>query len=159
MTTQKRGLLLGIGLIALGIVFLIAQLVGGIGDALILLLVGGGFIFAYLSRNQYGLLIPGGILVGLGIGTLLERMLSPFAEFETLGLGLGFLLIYLIDLLRQGHTSWWPLAPGTVLILVGLVEGSPQFQEWLTVGWPAILILIGLLLLIRTLSKNRSPDL
>jgi Na+/H+ antiporter NhaD/arsenite permease-like protein len=75
-------------------------------------------------------------------------------EFDTVGLGLGFVLIYIIDLLRRGTTPWWPLAPGGVLILVGLAESSPQFQTWFSRGWPVLLILFGLVLLVRTVREG-----
>jgi hypothetical protein len=151
MNTQKRGVIAGIILIVLGLVFLAAQFFGGAGDAVVLLLIGGGFVYGYFSHQQYGLLIPGGILVGLGLGSLLEQTMPLDDGFGTVGLGVGFILIYLIDLVRRGTTSWWPLAPGTILVLIGLAEGYPEFQAWFSRGWPLLLILFGLLLLVRTL--------
>ena len=151
MNSKNRGLIAGGILIALGVIFLAAQFLGGVGDALILFLIGGGFVFGYFSRGQYGLLIPGGILLGLGVGSVLQQIPRLGGEFDTVGLGFGFILIYVIDVLRRGTSPWWPLAPGTLLMLVGLAEGSPQFQTWFSRGWPVLIILFGLLLLVRTL--------
>ncbi len=159
MNARNRGVITGIILIALGLLFLAVQFLGDVGNAVVLILIGSGFVYGYFSRQQYGLLIPGGILLGLGVGDLLEQIPQLGSDFDTLGLGLGFVLIYVIDVLRQGTTSWWPLAPGTVLILIGLAEGAPQFQTWFSKGWPALLILFGAVLLIRTLRNgaNDSP--
>jgi hypothetical protein len=154
MNSKNRGLIAGVILIALGLVFLVAQFLGGVGDAFILFLIGGAFVFGYFSRGQYGLLIPGGILLGLGVGSVLQQIPQLGGEFDTVGLGLGFVLIYIIDLLRRGTTPWWPLAPGGVLILVGLAESSPQFQTWFSRGWPVLLILFGLVLLVRTVREG-----
>ena len=68
MDWENRGVIAGIILIALGLLFLAAQFFEGVGDAVVLLLIGGAFIYGYFSRQQYGLLIPGGILTGLGLG-------------------------------------------------------------------------------------------
>jgi len=157
---QQRGILIGSGLIVLGLLLLVAQFYGGLVDALIPLVMGGGFILAYALRRQYGWLIPGGLLTGVGVSGLLEYLLGPPSDLSALGLGVGFLLIYLIDRLYRGATSRWPLVPGAVLTLLSLAENLPQFEAWLTIGWPALLILLGLLLLIRTFrGGSNSPFL
>lgn len=66
---------------------------------------------------------------------------------EQLGLGVGFVAIYVIDLVYTGSSSWWPLIPGGILIIIGLSEGSATFERLFSVGWPLIIVFVGLLLL------------
>ncbi len=149
MNHRRRSLIAGVVLITVGVLLLIAQLTGGWGDDLFLLVIGAGFITAYFYRQQYGLLIPGGILTGLGLGSLVEQIPSLQGDGSTLGLGIGFLAIYLLDLLNTGSTHWWPLVPGSLLVLTSLAESYEPFEELLAVGWPMLLILGGVWLLIR----------
>ena len=44
-------------------------------------------------------------------------------------------------------SHWWPLIPGIVLILTGIASASKDFQRLLEVGWPLILVFVGLLIL------------
>jgi hypothetical protein len=146
MEEQRRGqLVLGGILIILGIGLLALQLMEGFGDAVILFLIGGLFVAGYLYRRAYGLLIPGCILLGLGLGKVGESTILAFGGFEQLGLGVGFVAIYVIDLVYTGASSWWPLIPGLILIVTGLAEGSATFERLISVGWPIIIIFIGLL--------------
>ncbi len=148
MNDKRRGnIVLGSILIVLGIGLVALQLFEGFSDAVILFLIGGAFIAWYLYSRAYGLLIPGCILLGLGLGKVGESALTTFGGMEQLGLGVGFVAIYVIDLVYQGKSSWWPLIPGGILILTGLAQGSETFERLLEVGWPLIFVFIGLLLL------------
>src|SRR5688500_13461197 len=119
--------LAGSVLVVLGLGLFALQLVGPPGDATALFLVGGLFVVAYFWRNVYGLLIPGCILLGLGLGRV--------GDLEAIGLGVGFLAIYLIDSVYRGRTHWWPLIPGVVLAGGGVVRLSADLQPALAVGW------------------------
>lgn len=142
---SRRQLVLGGILIILGIGLLAIQFLEGFGDAVILFLIGGLFVAGYLYRRVYGLLIPGCILLGLGLGEVGESTIRAFGGFEQLGLGVGFVAIYVIDLVYTGGSHWWPLIPGVILILTGLAEGSATFERLIEVGWPVIIIFFGLL--------------
>jgi hypothetical protein len=144
----------GLILIALGIVFLLAQFFE-FGPGLFLTLLGLLFLIAYAFTRSYGLLIPGCILAGIGIGLALGRTLSRPDVTVTLGLGLGFVAMFLVQWIVAGSSHWWPLIPGVALSLVGLAELVPQGQYLLEKGWPLILIVVGLGLLIGT-SLRRS---
>lgn len=132
--------LLGLGLLAL-------QFVEGFGEAVLFFVIGGAFVAGYLWRRAYGLLIPGGILLGLGLGQLGANSLMSFGDFSGIGLGLGFVSIYVIALIYEGRSHWWPLIPGLILIVSGFAEGSEAVARLLSRGWPLILIFIGLMLL------------
>jgi hypothetical protein len=148
MSERRNGrLVTGAILIVLGLGLLALQFVQGFGEAVLFFLIGGLFVAGYLYRRVYGLLIPGGIFLGLGLGAVGEGALFSFADFEAIGLGIGFISIYVIALAFQGRSHWWPLVPGFILVIVGLATGNEVFQRLLAIGWPLILVFIGLLFL------------
>jgi hypothetical protein len=148
MDEQNRGrIVAGAVLIVLGLGLLGLQFVQGIGEGMFLFLLGALFVAGYFYRRVYGLLIPGCILLGLGLGSVGERSILAFGDFGAIGLGVGFVAIYVIDLIYRGATHWWPLIPGLILIVAGIAEGNANLERLLSVGWPLILVLIGLLLL------------
>jgi hypothetical protein len=147
--------LAGAVLVVLGLGLFAIQLVGGMGDAAVLFLIGGLFVLAYFWRGVYGLLIPGCILLGLGLGRVGEQAGFAVGELEGIGLGVGFLAIYLIDSIYRERTHWWPLIPGVILAGGGIVRLSADLQRVLAVGWPLLLVLAGLLLLSGGLNIGR----
>ncbi len=150
MNEQNRGqLVTGAILIVLGVGLLALQFLEGFGEAVIFFLIGGAFVAGYLYSRAYGLLIPGCILLGLGLGSVGGSSISSVSEdtFVLLGLGVGFIAIWVMPLVYEGKSIWWPLIPGVILIVVGLAEGNESFEKLLEVGWPLILVLIGLLVL------------
>lgn len=146
-TKDQKQITTGAILILLGIGFFALQFLQGFGAAVVIFLIGGVFVVGYLFRRAYGLLIPGGILMGIGLGAVGENTIVGFEDFGAVGLGLGFISIYVIDLVYRGKTHWWPLVPGGVLVVGGFASGSATFERLLSVGWPIVLIAIGLLLL------------
>lgn len=148
MGDRRQGrLFVGVILILLGLGLFATQFVAGLSDAIVLFLLGGAFMAGYLSRRAYGLLIPGCILLGLGLGSVGEGSLLGFGDMSSLGLGLGFIAIYVIALLVEGRSSWWPLIPGGILLVNGLASGSEAIRQMLSLGWPLLLVLLGLLIL------------
>ena len=141
---DRNRVMWGTILVAMGALFLFNQLFSfsGLGS-LVLLLIGGIFMYAYLNTRmgyRIGYLIPGSILLGLGVGTLLED-LDYFniwsGNVVTLTLGLGFCTIWFFE-----RKHWWALIPGGILVLVGV-------SNILSIGslWPVILIALGLYLI------------
>lgn len=115
--------------------------------------VGVGFLLAYLATRRYGLLVPGGILTGLGVGLVIAAQDGP-GEAVVLGLGLGFVSITVLDaMLGEGEAAWWPLIPGGILTVVGgaQIAGIRDIGVYLV---PTALIAVGLLLLLRP-SRHR----
>lgn len=137
----------GLVLVLLGVVLLASQLIPGFGDEAWSFVIGGLFVAGYFYRKAYGLLIPGCILLGIGLGSLGEASGLDLADFDSVGLGLGFVAIFVIDYLYRGHSSWWPLVPGAVLVVTGLAAENQAVSDALTAGWPVILILIGIIIL------------
>ena len=142
-------------LILFGLGFFLLQRFEGIGTEVVLLIIGAAFLVGYFYQKVYGLLIPACILLGLGFGELLENRFWWANEGTQLGLGLGFVTIYVIARLYERQSHWWPLIPGVVLILVGLPRTARVFRVLLE-NWPLVLIAIGLLVLIGAFRKPRS---
>lgn len=138
---------LGAVLIVVGLMLLASQFMEGFADRAWPVVIGGAFVAGYFYRKAYGLLIPGCILLGIGLGDLAQGSIRDFGDFDSIALGLGFIAIFAIATLYQGRTHWWPLIPGGILVIQGLQEGSQAVRDLVSVGWPVVLILIGLILL------------
>ncbi len=134
-------------LIVVGLMLLASQFMEGFADRAWPVVIGGAFVAGYFYRKAYGLLIPGCILLGIGLGDLAQGSIRDFGDFDSIALGLGFIAIFAIATLYQGRTHWWPLIPGGILVIQGLQEGSQAVRDLVSVGWPVVLILIGLILL------------
>jgi len=146
MNTSRARLIPGLILIVLGIAFLLAQYFE-FGPALFLTLLGLAFLIPYVFTRSYGLLVPGCILAGIGLGLVFDRPPLNTAIAVPIGLGLGFIAIFVVHLVVARESHWWALIPGGVLVLVGIAEGIPYAQVLIEKGWPLILVLIGLLIL------------
>ena len=141
----------GVVLIVLGVLFLLEQRLEVGGEAVVAL-IGMAFLTAYALTRQYGFLVPGGIMTGLGIGIISENRLDANGAPILLGLGAGFLAIYAISSFRgRMPGDWWPLIPGTVLAVTGLMLAADATGALAAVGrwWPLVLILIGLYVVVR----------
>lgn len=147
----------GLALIVLGGVLLaLERLESGAHAHLLLILIGGVFVSGYLYRRAFGLLIPGGILLGIGGGLAFEDFHSgPFIHGDNvaLGLGLGFVFIYAGSLLYERQHRWWPLIPGGILVVAGL----PDFVwvDDVLDFWPLAVMAVGVLLLFRAVVSRQ----
>ena len=129
-------------------------------------LMGAGFIvWAALARNP-GLLVPGGILSGIGVGTLLRGEFGNAAFlFSMAG---GFLLISVLQLLLFGRRKesvwgvWWTVFPAGGLALAGLLQvAGPDVRAWLRATgpvWPYVLIAVAVWLLVVKPSPTDRSD-
>jgi uncharacterized membrane protein len=83
-------------------------------------------------------------LVGIGLGSVGSdyHWFSP--QNSQLGLGIGFIAIYLIDRLHKGKSHWWPLIPGLIISITALSQGALGLRRIFHIGWPIILILLGI---------------
>lgn len=157
MSPRKEPVLTGALLIILGLGIYLLQGTS-VGSAVMFLALGGAFLAAYLYRREYGLLIPGCILLGLGLGLALEQRAGGLVgEPVPFGLGIGFLGIYAIDRLYTRSGSWWPLIPGGILVFVGVAEDVHLVRWFFRRGWPLAIALVGAFILLRGLvGRQRS---
>ena len=146
-THSREPLIWGIFLIGIGAAALAASLYPDAGTVIVLIL-GLGLLTVFAVTREYGALIPGGILTGLGAGLVASTTLTLADEATggvvVAGLGLGFLSIWLIGLLfRLEENHPWPLIPGAILTTVGaaLLIGDQAVE--LLRFWPVIIIALG----------------
>jgi hypothetical protein len=146
------GWLPGVILILVGAALFAVQLLHLNADVIVLV-IGLIFATAYVASRRYGLLIPAGILTGLGTGIVLEDV-GYTREAVLLGLGLGFLAIYGVDRVTSGARRpgrWWPLIPGAILTVIAGASGAfgPEGERAIEQGWPIVLVVAGAWLLLR----------
>lgn len=151
----------GVTLIVIGVLAILLQsgvLRGNLWPQLFLPALGLIFLLWGMLTHRGGLLIPGGILLGLGAGAVLTETLFKTAAPEQQGgivmtaFGLGWILITLTSAITTDRTMWWALVPGGILlalgiiILLGVIASAAQYINW---AWPIALILVGLLIILR----------
>jgi hypothetical protein len=147
----------GIILVVLGLMFLAAQWFDFTGAA-VLGSISVFFVAMYATTRKYGFLIPGMILGGLAVGVgLQEYGYDPNGGVVVLGLGAGFIAIYLINVVVQTPASWWPLIPGGILSVVGATQVAEGTAAAETVArlWPVGLIVAGVIVLVATFVRPR----
>ena len=147
----------GITLIGIGLLLFWLTRVEDIADSVLFFVIGSLFLGAYLYSRNYGLLIPGCLLLGLGAGTLLENM-EQLDEPWQIGLGVGFVAIFVITLLYERRAHWWPLIPGGVLLLSAFEFGDELMRFLFSGGWPLVLVVVGVIILLGTFTKRGSRD-
>lgn len=126
-----------------------------------LLGLGVGLALIAIVTPSYGALVGGMVLLGLGSGMLLgDRGVGELSSgtWILLGLGTGFVMIWLLALLLKLKSHWWPLVPGAVLLAVGgarfyrhFVIVPPEVMVAVRTWWPAFLVVAGAWMLIRAL--------
>lgn len=141
-------------LVTLGAVLLVQRLSEPVAAGGWPLVVGLGFLVWWAFSGKHGLLVPAGVLAGIGVGFIAQDF-GAFDNPVALGLGAGFIAIYVLGLLRGGAARWWPLVPGVVLVAVGLLEGSAGWVALGDLGWPLLLIIVGLILAGGALLRRR----
>ena len=97
---DRRGLTLGIVLVAVGGFFLLRHYVRLSGPGPILISIGVVLVTLSAARGFRGPLLPGSILLGLGAAFLLQGALEtwlPRWATLVLGIGCGFLLTAALD--------------------------------------------------------------
>jgi hypothetical protein len=108
------------------------------------------------QHPPYGFIIPAGILIGIGVGMLVDHVGSGFL----VGLGLGFLGSGLVPLVRKPQGSTQPGKTDVTMLLIGafLVFIGIGFVYAPAAIWPyafaGFLILIGTWLLVQGFYKT-----
>jgi hypothetical protein len=153
---DRAALTLGSALVVIGAVLLAGRYSDAIAAGSPALWIGLGFLVWWAFHGNYGLLLPAGVLTGLGLGSALGEI-GFYGNAVALGLGAGFLAIYALDALRRRRrSSWWPLAPGIALVAVGLLQHTSGWHALGDLGWPLFLIILGLIIVGGALSRRET---
>ena len=152
---QKRQLATGLMLIGVGLaLYFLLRAQDHVGPLAVIFLLGAAFVAAYLYFKETGYLIPGCILLGFSSGYMWGETKLSFGNTTLIGIGAGFIGIYVIRLIYEKRSAWWPLIPGTILVLLG-IGFTEDIVKWLFDNWPLILVLIGIILVISSFLRSR----
>lgn len=158
---SNRAPLIGGGiLIAIGALTLAAQL-GLLADLSLLFVPALGVLFLAwgLLTRTFGLVIPGGILSGIGAGIAL--IAGPAAgvgepakgAIFLLAFAAGWLLIALLSHFTDASRQWWPLIPAGILGGIGGLllagETGTLILKGFGYAWPVVLIAAGAWIMLR----------
>lgn len=143
----------GIILVLFGLATLLQRWLD-IGNYIVLLLGLGMLVWGSVSRRT-GLIIPGGVLSGIGLGILAVQGPWRFPVADQNGIFLlcfsvgWFLITFLTGVFTC--TQWWALIPGGIMALIGgsilVTNGAARWMD-LNLVYAVILIVVGLILLV-----------
>jgi hypothetical protein len=124
------------------------------GGAIFLGGISLGFFCVYLAdRNNWWALIPAGALLTFGIISGIESLVSENAASGIFFLGLGFTFALVAILPTPVGLMRWAWAPASILLIIGSIILATARDLSALIG-PAIIILVGILLVIRSLRKE-----
>lgn len=159
--TRKSNLAFGVILLVVGGVLLVTRFVPMETAPTWLLGLGVGLALIAIVNGSYAALVAGMVLLGLGAGMVLgDRGVAdiPSWTWMLLGLGAGFIGIYVMALILKLRSHWWPLVPGFILLAVGGARYvrhftllPPEVVMAVRTWWPAALVVVGVWLLVRAL--------
>jgi len=123
----------------------------------LVLLIGVCLLVWGIFSHRSGRIIPGSVLSGIGLGIL--ALQGPWnlalsdkgrSGFFMLCFALGWFLITALTCLVTSKTLWWPLIPGGIMAVTGMVLliNNQWFLNFLNLIWPVVLILVGLYLVL-----------
>ena len=149
-----------IALVAVGVFMLLGRMLSdgplfGMQDldsskftgGMILFTIASCFLFFSFWRRIYGLLIPGCILAGLGMGVPLASLTHGTSVLW--GLALGFFAIFVIGRGLFNVRAPWPVFPAVILFAIGAIVAIANLPAFFAAGviWlPLLLIAAGLYL-------------
>jgi hypothetical protein len=141
--------LLGIGeIIAVG--HFLPQHADILGAPVLMVFISLSFWIIYLTnRENWWAIIPGGILLSIGVFIGLEAIFEGVEMVGIMFLGMG--LTFVVVAYFPSQESWmrWALIPAGVLLLMGVIFLGSAFSVLEILG-PAVLVLAGLYLIYRT---------
>jgi len=156
---KTSDMVIGIGLIILGILFLFENfgyIAFDFKDVwpVFVILAGVGFFIGYLQdKTNYGLLMPGTILIIYGVmffycsveGWYYMTYLWPVF---IIGPGIGFFMMFVLGQKEKGM-----LVPASILTGLGILFllGKTGIVRY----WPLVLIIIGIVMIVRYQMKSK----
>ncbi len=127
------------------------RVLDGLAGPLFLASIGVGFILVYLADlTKWWAIIPAGVLSTLAVVAGLDEFHIRGVEsggIFFLGLGFTFLVVALLTG-QRGERQSWALIPAAVLLLMGVLIGTP-WLGYMENLWPVALIVVGLFWVLR----------
>jgi hypothetical protein len=155
---QWWALIPGFTLIGLGALIALDQFIprwgGALGGTVLMLAISLSFWVIYFQqREHWWAIIPGGVLLSLGIFIGLEEIFTgvDLVGIFFLGMGLTFVLVAMLP--EEREKMRWAFIPAGVLLLMGVIFTATAFSAFEIVG-PAALIIVGAYLVFRTFSPR-----
>jgi len=155
--------LFGVFLVLLGGLLLVEQLVPGaraLGSALVVA-VGVALLISWAVNRRIWELYAGAILTALSLPSLLQdlNIITEGQGWGTLFLGVALVVIAIVRALSGGGAGWQLVIGGILAVLGGAQVAErniPNFPSMERLVWPAVILLIGLMLLLRGVSRGRA---
>jgi hypothetical protein len=155
---RQLQLLGGLGLAMAGLFVLVGNTGGTVRVLGLIFMLGLGLIFVLwgMIAGAHEPMIPGALLSGVSLGTLLTQEVYALSSLQAAGvhalsIAAGFGLITLLTGLFASSTLWWPLIPAGILLLGGinLLLGEAALAS---IGdfWPLAMIVSGTYLVWRS---------
>lgn len=120
-------------------------------------------IWAIVSKEKE-LLIPGGIVEGVGLGVMFVTLITNVSEISKGGLfftffSIGWFLIVLLSKIFFKKVVLWPLIPFAILFLFGFVlllgEKGISILQNFSLIWPYLLIGAGVIIIITYFRRKK----
>lgn len=114
------------------------------------------FIIWSIVSKEKELLIPGGIIEGVGLGVMFVTLITNISEISKgglffIGFSIGWLLIVLLSKIFFKKWILWPLIPFALLFLFGFVlflgEKGVLLLQNFSLIWPYLLIGAGVIII------------
>lgn len=133
-----------------------------IGVAALWMISGAFFIGFFRNKDAWGLLIPAGILFSVGCFLFAKTMMYWYYEEELLYiLFLGFSATFgtLFFMKNETRKTGWAIIPSGIFLMLAAGFGlSMNFYWFEDVIFPAILISVGILLIVRNIMSRKKQE-
>jgi hypothetical protein len=155
----------GVFLVLFGGLLLLEQVVPGsrvIGSALVTA-VGVALLIAWAVNRHVWQLYAGAILTALSLPSLLQdlKVIHEGQGWGTFFLGIAFLAIALFRWGARGGIGWQAIVGGVLAVIGGAQVAEreiPNFPSLERLAWPALILVVGLILVLRSMGARRTPD-
>jgi hypothetical protein len=107
------------------------------------------WVIYFTNRENWWAIIPGGILLSIGVFIGLEAIFEGVELVGIFFLGMGLTFVVVAYLPSQESWMRWALVPAGVLLFMGVIFLGSAFSALEVLG-PAALVLVGLYLIYRT---------
>ena len=116
--------------------------------------IGLGFWIIYFSNREFWwAIIPGGVLLTLGVVSAADDVLTGDSGGGVFFIGISLTFVLVALLAKPRENFWWAYIPAGVLFVLGIFLIGP-LQSVFNLIWPVALILVGGLLLFRNFRKR-----